>query len=73
MGRKDKQNKPQVASHTSKCPLSASILSGSILLVAGEDVLIEKCGQNAWCEDCITARKECAWCKDEVRQSLDSR
>ena len=53
--------------------MSASILSGSVLLVAGEDVLVEKCGQNAWCEDCITARKECAWCKDEVRRVFDSR
>lgn len=42
------------------------IVFGYILLVAADQTLIEKCGQNNWCEDCITARKECAWCNDET-------
>ena len=33
--------------------------------------LVDKCGRNNWCEDCITAMSECAWCRDEVTYHIN--
>ena len=40
-------------------------------VLAEADSMINLCGQNNWCEDCISAQKECAWCRDEVSLSLN--
>ena len=35
-------------------------------MVAVEAAESDKCAAYNWCEDCITAMSQCAWCRDEV-------